>query len=91
MCSVSLITFNTAQTYLKILYTLLVVITVVCSIVTLVLKNSGEARWEKISTVISLTLSVVSALLFIIGLQPYAAVFTFVILVIKALALIKLL
>ena len=37
----------------------------------------------------SLSLNIVGVFLFVVGLQPYAAVFAFVLLVIKALLLIK--
>jgi hypothetical protein len=43
----------------------------------------------KIKGKLSLGLSAIAALIFMISLQPYAAMFTFLFLVIKALMLIK--
>lgn len=88
--SVSLITLGGVQTYLKITYLTMVALTVLMGILTLALQNCQATVWLKCKTAISLALGVVSVLLFIISLQPYATVFAFVLLAIKAFMLIKL-
>ena len=84
-----LITLHTVQPYLKIMYYVLVVGMIVWGILTLALQTCEAVLWTKIKIKISLTLSAASVVLFTMSLQPYAAVFMFVMLVIKALTLIK--
>ena len=62
---------------------------IVWGIVTLALQNCRRHCWEYCSRRGSLLLNAAGAFLFIISLQPYAAVYLFVFLVIKVLLLIK--
>ena len=87
--SVSLIALNGVQNYLKITYFSAVTVITVMGILTLALQNCQALAWVKSKTTISLTLGALLVLLFIISSQPYAAVFAFVLLTIKALMLIK--
>ena len=87
--SVSLIILGGVQPYLKIAYLAAVIAMTVMGILTLALQNCQAMAWVKSKTTISLTLGALSVLLFIISSQPYAAVFSFVLLTIKALMLIK--
>ena len=86
---VSLVALSTAQPYLKTVYLAFVVAMVAWGFLTLALQNSQKAFWVKCKGWVSLVLSLVAVLLFILGLHPYAAVFTFVLLAIKAFILIK--
>ena len=87
--SVSLIALNGVQAYLKITYLVVVILTTVMGILTLTLQNCQEAAWVKSKTTMSLALGALLLLLLVISSQPYAAVFAFVLLTIKALMLIK--
>ena len=87
--SVSLIALGGVQPYLKIAYLVVVIAMVVMGVMTLALQNVQTTAWVKSKTAISLTLGSLSVLLFIISSQPYAAVFAFALLAIKALMLIK--
>ena len=87
--SVSLITFAGIQTYLKIAYLAIVISMIVMGILTLALQNCQWVAWVKSKTTISLILGVIAVLVFMISTQPYAAVFAFALLAIKALLLIK--
>ena len=87
--SVSLIGLDGVQLYLKIAYLATVIAMIIMGILTLALQNCQVAVWLKGKTAVSLALSAVSVLLFIVSLQPYPAVFVFVLLAIKAFALIK--
>ena len=87
--SVSLITLGGVQPYLKIAYIAAVITMTVIGILTLVLQNCQTMAWVKSKTTVSLSLGVILVLLFMISSQPYAAVFAFVLLTIKALTLIK--
>ena len=85
----SLLTLVGTPPYLKVPYFILVVAMIVWGILTLALQNSEIAFFGKNKHKISLLLGALLLLLFIISLQPYAAVFSFAVLAIKALMLIK--
>jgi transcriptional regulator with XRE-family HTH domain len=87
--STSLISLGDVQAYLKIAYFAAVIAMIVMGILTLALQNCQAIAWVKSKTTVSLILGALSVLLFIISSQPYAAVFAFVLLAIKALMLIK--
>ena len=73
----------------KIAYLAVVVSMIVLGVLTLALQNVKTAAWVKSKTTISLILGAVAVLVFMISSQPYAAVFAFALLAIKALMLIK--
>jgi len=58
-------------------------------ILTLVLQNFHKLFWVKYKDKISLVLSIVATLLFIVSSQPYAATLMFIFLILKAFMLIK--
>lgn len=87
--SVSLLNLTGVEPYTKAAYLIIVFAIILCGILTLALQNLKSAFWLKIKNKISLILSAVGAVIFMASLQPYAAVFTFIFLVIKALMLIK--
>ncbi|MBQ8331914.1 MAG: helix-turn-helix transcriptional regulator [Clostridia bacterium] len=87
--SVSLIALDGVQPYLKIAYFAVVISMIVMGILTLALQNSQWVAWVKSKTMISLMLGAIAVLVFMISSQPYAAVFAFALLVIKAFMLIK--
>ena len=87
--SVSLIVLDGVQPYLKTAYLAVVISMIVMGVLTLVLQNCQATAWIKSKTMISLILGAIAVLVFMISSQPYAAVFAFVLLVIKTLLLIK--
>jgi len=87
--AVSILSLTGIQLYLKACYFIMVIGTIVFGVLTLALQNLQTKFWVKSKSIISLLLSVALVLLFIISLQPYAAVFIFVLLAIKAVMLIK--
>ena len=87
--SVSLIALGGVQPYLKIADLVVVIAMIVMGVMTLALQNVQTTAWVKSKTAASLTLGAILVLLFMISSQPYAAVFAFVLLAIKALMLIK--
>ena len=87
--SVSLIALDGVQTYLKIAYFTVVILIIIMGILTLALQNCQWVAWVKSKAMISLILGAIAVLVFMISAQPYAAVFAFVLLVIKALMFIK--
>ena len=87
--SVSLLALSNIQTYLKTAYIAFVCIMIVLGVMTLALQNCRQRLWTQSKSVLSLSLSAGGVCLFIISQQPYAAVFVFAFLIIKALMLIK--
>ena len=88
--SVSLLALDNVSFALRLVYFLLVGLTVLMGILILALQDFSFNFFEKNKYCISLLLNVVGVLLFILSSnQTYAAAFLFVLLVIKALLLIK--
>ena len=87
--SVSLFALDGVQPYLKIAYLAVVMSMIVMGVLLFALQNCQAMAWIKSKTMISMILGAIAVLVFIISSQPYAAVFAFVLLVIKALMLIK--
>ncbi len=86
---VSLLSLTQSPEYIKIPYLIIVIALITCGVLTLTLQNCTSSFWMKMKGKMSLGLSTLGALLFMISLEPYAAMFTFLLLVIKALILIK--
>ena len=85
----SLLSLSGTSPYLIIAYYFVVIVMSITGILTLALQNCSAIVWAKAKRKISMVLGVAAMLLFVISRQPYAAVFTFVLLTIKALMLIK--
>ena len=85
----SLLALSEVQPYLKTAYIAFVCLMIVLGIITLSLQNYRQRLWTQSKNVLSLTLSAVGVCLFIVSQQPYAAIFVFAFLIIKALMLIK--
>ena len=87
--SVSLIALNGVQLYLKAIYFAVVILVTVTGVLILALQNCQCVAWVKSKAAISLILGSTAVLVFMVSSQPYAAVFAFSLLTIKALMLIK--
>jgi transcriptional regulator with XRE-family HTH domain len=86
---VSLLSLEGVRLYLQILYFILVIGTSIFGVVTLALQNCRWTLWLRINAKLSLALSILAVAVFVLSLQPYAAIFTFALLSIKALMLVK--
>lgn len=86
---VTLLSLTEIEPYVKIPYLIVVFGMVIWGILILALQNNKSTFWLRSKDKVSLGLSAVCALFFMISLQPYAAMFTFIFLIIKALMLIK--
>lgn len=75
--------------YIKIGYFALVLAIVIFGVFTLALQNNESELFVKYKNSLSVILSAVAVVLFMITLQPYASLLVFVFLVIKVLMLIK--
>ena len=87
--AVSLLAFTEIQPYLKAVYLAITALMPVLGIVTLALQGCRHRYWLKSKHTLSLTLSAVGLLVFIVSQQPYAAVFTLGCGIIKAFLLVK--
>ena len=87
--SVSLFLLVGVQPYLKVVYIISVAVMSRMGILILALQGCRAAAWAKSKLTASLLLGAVLVLLLIISSQPYAAAFSFVLLAIKALLLLK--
>ena len=87
--SVSLIELDGVQLYLKTAYFAVVIGMTTMGVLTLALQNCQGVNFAKSKKTISLILGAIAVLVFMISSQPYAAVFAFALLAIKALILIK--
>jgi hypothetical protein len=74
---------------MRIAYFVITIGMIVFGILTLALQNSSRGFWLQNKRSISLILNTLGTLLFIISLQPYAATFLFIYLIIKVLILFK--
>lgn len=87
--AIPLLALKEAPSYIIIPYYIIVFGLILCGIMTLALQNCTAIAWLKMKGRISLGISAIGALFFIVSLEPYAGMFTFLFLVIKALMLIK--
>lgn len=86
---VSLLSLTGVSSWLRTAYFVVVIGMVVWGILTLALQNCRWAFGVGSRSKLSLAFNAVGVLLFIVSLQPYAAAFLFVFLLIKVLILIK--
>ena len=86
---VSLPALTETATYLKISYYVLVVGMILWGILTLGLQNCSKKFWIRQKTKLSLFLNGLGAVVFVVSLQPYGAVFLLMLLAIKVSLLIK--
>ena len=86
---VSLLSLTEVSCWLKAVYFTLIITTIICGITALALQNSRIKFWTQNKRLISLLLNTSTTLIFIISMQPYAAVLAFIFLIIKALMVVK--
>lgn len=87
--SVPLLALDSVQPYLLVIYYVFIISTMLFGGATLFLIGCRARLWLKSKAIISIMLGVILAVLFVISLQPYVAVFVLTLLVIKVLLTIK--
>ena len=87
--AVSLFAPDGIQPYLRVVYLAAVIGLMLVGTLTLALQSCRGSVWLKSKTKLSLSLGAVAVLLFIMSLQPYAAMLAFVFLTVKALVGIR--
>lgn len=86
---VSLINLTECEPYIKVPYMIGLISIVLWGFLTLALQNCNNRIWLQNKSKISLLLSVLLTMFFIMSTEPYAAVLTFLFLIIKSIMLIK--
>lgn len=87
--AVSILSLSTVSTLLKSTYLVVVISSILMGILTLSLQNCRHRLWLKNKNQLSLVLSALGALFFIVSKQPYAATFFFVYFIIKGILITK--
>ena len=87
---VSLSDLELTPIYLKVSYFSVTVSSILFGLMTLILQSCDKRFWLKSKAIVSVAISVISVLLFIMSLQPYAAVFSFFLLILKTITFTKL-
>lgn len=87
--AVSMLSLAGVAPYLKITYFAVAALTVLTGILILAMQNCQCTFWMRNKVKLSLLLNVLGVLIFIVSLQPYAAAFLFIFMVIKVLVLVN--
>lgn len=87
--SVSIMQLTDISTYLKLVYIMLIVASTLCGILQLALQNLENSLWQLKKGHISIILSIIALLCFILSNQPYAGAFLLFILIIKGFFALK--
>lgn len=86
---VFLLSLTETSVYVKVPYLIVIIGTILCGVLTLMLKNYTAPFWVNHKSQISLGLSAAAIIIFMLSQQPYAGIFAFIFGTIKALMLIK--
>lgn len=89
IANVSLWQLTTSSPYLKTIYFIAIFSMITFGILMLALQNYSGKIWQKANAYLSIGLSTVCVMLFIISSQPYAAELAFLFLFVKVLILLK--
>jgi transcriptional regulator with XRE-family HTH domain len=87
--SVSLFSMRSLGSYLFIPYVVIIGMTIAFGIVEFTLQNYQNYFWKKNNAYLSMALTIVATLIFLISQQPYIAFFQFWLLIIKGVLYIK--
>lgn len=87
--SVSIMELTDISTYLRLVYIMLIVILTLWGVLQLALQNIENKFWQLKKSHISIILSIIGLLCFILSNQPYAGTFSLFILIIKGFFALK--
>ena len=87
--TVSLLGLSVIARYLKLLYVVVVCLSMALGLFMIALQNCDNMLWKKVKYKLSLSINLIAVLLFILGRQPYAAVFVFALLFVKVIMLFQ--
>ncbi len=86
--SVSLLALTEVSAYLRIVYAVMIAVTITWGILMLALQTCSHRIWVLANSRVSLFLTAINVLIFMMSLQPYAAGYLFVFLLIKGFLLL---
>lgn len=86
---VSLLSLTDIAKYMKVVYFAVISLTLVWGFASLALQNCNRTIWIKSKNSVSAVLSILSVLIFMATLEPYAATFSFMLLIFKGVLLLK--
>lgn len=86
---VSLLSLTEMQMYLKICFGIIILGAVLLGLALLLLRQWQHPLWQQYKLALSLSVGAIALLLFMLGRQPYAAVFAFSLLAVKGVMLIR--
>ncbi|MBQ7902307.1 MAG: helix-turn-helix transcriptional regulator [Oscillospiraceae bacterium] len=87
--AVSALSITEISLYMKIRYFTVIILLAFWGAITFIAYKSGNAFFHKYGNRISYILNIIAVFIFIVGMQPYPAVFMFLFLRIKAIMLMK--
>lgn len=87
--AVSLLSLSGTTPYVKTAFLAYVIVSALFGVTTFALQNFNARFWTRNKSIVSLVITVLGTLLLTVCLQPYAAVFSFIFLSLKALLLAK--
>ena len=87
--SVSLLSLKGIESYIFIPYVIILTLCSVYGIIELVFQNYDNDKWKKYNTFISIVLSIIAVMIFIVSYQPYIAFLFFIIFILKVFFLLK--
>lgn len=87
--TVSLVGMTNAAPWIKPVFMVLIMITVLNGICGVIISHLGRPLWNKHRIITGLALSIISSAVFIVTRQPYAGIICFIILVIKGILLVR--
>ncbi len=70
---VSLLSLNEPSFMIRAVYFAIILLTLVCGVATLALQNCSSIIWTKGKAAVSMLLSAIGVIIFMISLEPYAA------------------
>ena len=87
--AVSLLSLTNTAPYTKAVYFAVALLIAAVGVLAIALHGCRSSLWQWCKTIVSLAVNAIGALVFIVSLQPYAAAFLFIFLLIKAFMLVK--
>ncbi len=87
--SVSLLAMTGVSLWLKIVFVIVIGMTILNGFCAVIISNFDKPQWNKHRLVTGVALSVLGTMLFILARQPYAGIFFLCILVVKGILVIK--
>lgn len=87
--SVSMLKLELQESYVWVVYAAIISINIIFGLVEILLQNFQNRIWKKFSPIISLVITIIATVIFIISQQPYIAFFMLWLLILKGFIYLK--